>query len=194
MELLFCSSNLHKVEEIQSLLPSWISVAPMRDQGITEEITEDGHTFVENALLKARYVHRRTGLDVFADDSGLEVESLGGAPGIYSARYAGIGASSEMNMNKLLESMTGIERRGARFVCVIALIYKGKEFVFEGFVEGQIRRVRSGNGGFGYDPLFVPKGYTNTFAELSPSIKNQISHRALAIQKMVQHLEQLPAQ
>jgi XTP/dITP diphosphohydrolase len=194
MELLFCSSNLHKVEEIQSLLPSWIFVAPMRDQGITEEITEDGHTFVENALLKARYVYRRTGLDVFSDDSGLEVESLGGAPGIYSARYAGIGASSEMNMNKLLESMTGIEQRGARFVCVIALIYKGKEFVFEGFVEGQIRRVRSGNGGFGYDPLFVPKGYTNTFAELSPSIKNQISHRALAIQKMVQHLEQLPAQ
>ena len=130
MELLFCSSNIHKVEEMRLLLPSWISIATMREKGITEEIPENGSSFVENAMAKARYVHQRTGAAVFADDSGLEVECLGGAPGIYLARYAGNGASSEMNMNKLMEAMSGNNNRRARFVCVIALIYSNKESFF----------------------------------------------------------------
>lgn len=171
------------------LFPSWVTIDTMLDIGIREDIPENGSSFVENVLIKARYVHQRTGLNVFADDSGLEVDCLGGAPGIYSARYAGPGATSEMNVRKLLEDMAGFNHRNARFVCVIALIYNNNEFVFEGVVEGSVEHSSNGLGGFGYDPVFTPNGLEGTFAQLDAAVKNRISHRAVAVRKMIQILQ-----
>jgi XTP/dITP diphosphohydrolase len=193
LNLVFCSSNPHKVDEMRKLLPGSISVSAMRDVGITQDIAETGASFVENALIKARYVHQHTGLAVFSDDSGLEVESLNGSPGIYSARYAGVGASAEKNIQKLLSELSGIENRKARFVCVIVLIINNNEYFFEGTVDGQIKDAVSGSGGFGYDPLFVPVGFTETFAELTNDVKNLISHRGVAVRKMIQMLAELQA-
>lgn len=189
VELIFCSGNNHKTSEMQLLMPSWLQIKTMREVGVVEDIIENGTTFAENALLKARYVARKTGLSVFSDDSGLVVHSLNGAPGIFSARYAGLHATAADNINKLLFELQENPERSAFFICVIALIYNGKEVLFEGRVDGVITYGVEGVGGFGYDPVFIPKGYSQTFAELDAAVKGKISHRALAVRNMVEWLE-----
>ena len=188
VELIFCSGNSHKASEMQLLMPPWLQVKSMREVGVVEEIIEDGLTFTENALIKARYVARKTGLSVFSDDSGLVVDALNGSPGIFSARFAGENASSAANVQKLLKELNDETNRKAHFICVIVLIYKGKEVVFEGRVDGVIAQAVSGAGGFGYDPVFIPDGNHLTFAELDAAVKNKISHRAQAVKKMIDWL------
>jgi len=188
VELIFCSGNSHKASEMQLLMPPWLQVKSMREVGVVEEIIEDGSTFTENALIKARYVARKTGLSVFSDDSGLVVDALNGGPGIFSARFAGENASSAANVQKLLKELNDETNRKAHFICVIVLIYKGKEVVFEGRVDGVIAQEVVGAGGFGYDPVFIPDGNHLTFAELDAAVKNKISHRAQAVKKMIDWL------
>jgi XTP/dITP diphosphohydrolase len=188
MELVFATNNKHKIREISDLLDKDFKILGLAELNITEEIPEDAETLSENALFKARFVHDRTGLNVFADDTGLEVDALGGAPGVYSARYAGEGKSFDDNINKLLGEMEGAEDRSARFRTVIALIFNGKEYLFEGKVEGVITRERRGDGGFGYDPVFLAEGYGLTFAEIPLSEKNLTSHRAKAMRKLLAFL------
>jgi len=188
MELVFATNNKHKIREISDLLDKDFKILGLADLNISEEIPEDANTLSENALFKARFVHDRTGLNVFADDTGLEVDALGGAPGVYSARYAGEGRSFDDNITKLLGEMEGAENRSARFRTVIALIFNGKEYLFEGKVEGVITRERRGDGGFGYDPVFLAEGYGLTFAEIPLSEKNLISHRARAMRKLLAFL------
>ncbi len=159
------------------------------DFGLTEEIPETGLTLTENALQKARYVHQKLGMDCFADDTGLEVEVLNGMPGVYSARYAGPERDSNNNMKLLLENLKGKVNRNACFKTIIALIMDGREFIFEGKVCGTIAYEMSGKGGFGYDPIFRPDGYSQTFAEMSPEQKNSMSHRARAIEKLLAFLK-----
>ena len=160
----------------------------LSDVNITEDIPEEEDTLAGNALGKARYVHERTGMNVFADDTGLEVDALGGEPGVFSARYAGEGKSFDDNIDKLLASMKGVDDRRARFRTVIALIFDSREYLFEGTVEGEILSERRGTGGFGYDPLFRAEGYELTFAEIPLSEKNTISHRARAMRKLMEFL------
>ncbi len=188
MELVFATNNKHKIKEISDLLGGKFKILGLADVNITEDIPEDAETLSENALFKARVVHDRTGLNVFADDTGLEVDALDGAPGVYSARYAGEGRSFDDNINKLLGQMGDTENRKARFRTVIALIINGSEFLFEGTVSGEITVGRRGNGGFGYDPVFLPDGYDRTFAEMPLSEKNRISHRARAMGKLLDFL------
>ncbi|MFZ2287448.1 MAG: RdgB/HAM1 family non-canonical purine NTP pyrophosphatase [Bacteroidales bacterium] len=190
MELVFATNNKHKIREISDLLDKDYKILGLADLNITEDIPEDAETLSENALFKARFVHDRTGLNVFADDTGLEVDTLGGAPGVYSARYSGEGRSFDDNINKLLREMEGAEDRSARFRTVIALIFNGKEYLFEGKVEGVITRDRRGDGGFGYDPVFLAAGYDLTFAEIPLSEKNLISHRARAMRKLLAFLKE----
>lgn len=188
MKLLFATNNAHKLEEIQSLLPSWRIISPS-DLGVTEEIPEDGDTLEANSLQKAQYLSDKTGFACFADDTGLEVEALDGAPGVYSARYAGETKDSEANMKKLLKDLEGKTNTKARFRTVITLIDSSKRVhVFEGIVNGEITRTASGEKGFGYDPIFKPEGYNCTFAEMTLADKNAISHRARAMQKLVEYL------
>jgi XTP/dITP diphosphohydrolase len=156
--------------------------------GIHEEIPETAQTIEENAVLKARYIFNHYNFDCFADDTGLEVEALNNAPGVYSARYAGEQKSSEDNINKLLAELNGKTNRNARFKTVIALILNGKEYLFEGIINGRIANEKRGEKGFGYDPVFIPNGYEKTFAEMSTSEKNNISHRAIAVQKLAKFL------
>jgi XTP/dITP diphosphohydrolase len=189
MELVFATNNKHKIREISDILDNNFTIIGLADVNITEDIPEEGDNLAENALFKARYVHERTGLDVFADDTGLEVDVLGGEPGVYSARYAGEGKSFDDNINKLLNRLEGIEERKAQFRTVIALILDNKEYLFEGTVEGEILRERKGTGGFGYDPVFRARGYDQTFAEIPLSEKNMISHRAIAMRKLLNFLE-----
>ncbi len=189
MELLFATNNKHKISEISYLLGNSIRIVSPEELNITEELPEDSDTLVGNALSKAGYLYKRTGMNVFADDTGLEVTTLGGAPGVYSARYAGEGRSFEENIDKLLKEMNGANDRSARFRTVIALIYNGSEYLFEGIVEGEITTERSGSRGFGYDPVFKAKGYDVTFAEISLSEKNMISHRALAVKELLAFLK-----
>jgi XTP/dITP diphosphohydrolase len=188
IDLVFCSSNVHKSLEMSAILPSWISVRSMRQVGIMDDIPETGTTFLENALAKARFVHERTGMSVFADDSGLEVACLGGQPGVRTARFAGEGATSKQNMEKLLHDMRNCREREARFVCCIALIFNNEEVSFEGVVDGHITNEILGEGGFGYDPIFVPKGYGSSFSELPMDTKNSVSHRYNAVRQMVDWL------
>lgn len=190
MPFLFASSNAHKIEEIKKLLPGQIELLSLRDAGITEEIPETGSNLEENALLKARYVHDKLKLQgkdvsVFSDDSGLEVKALNGAPGVYSARYAGLPKNDLNNNLKLLEALKLETKREARFVTVIALIISQNEHVFRGEVAGTIAYAPRGESGFGYDPLFIPRGYRSTFAELGAEVKNKISHRAKAVKGFV---------
>ena len=185
MELVFATNNKHKIREISDLLDKNFRILGLADLGITEDIPEEAETLEENALFKARYVHEKTGLNVFADDTGLEVSSLGGAPGVYSARYAGESKSFDDNIEKLLREMMDLSERSARFRTVIALIIDGSEYLFEGTVEGEIIRERRGSGGFGYDPVFLASGYDLTFAEIPLSEKNRISHRAKAMRKLI---------
>lgn len=188
MELVFATNNKHKIREIGDLLEGNFRILGLADLGITEDIPEEAETLEENALFKARYVHEKTGLSVFADDTGLEVTALGGAPGVYSARYAGESKSFDDNIEKLLREMRNATDRSARFRTVIALILDGSEYLFEGTVEGEIIRERRGVGGFGYDPVFIATGSDRTFAEIPLSEKNLISHRAKAMRKLIEFL------
>lgn len=185
MRLVFATNNAHKLSEVSAVLGSEYEIVTLREVGITEDIPETGDTLDENASLKARYVYERTGINCFADDTGLEVEALGGAPGVRSARYATDGHDFKANNRKLLAEMADKENRNARFRTVISLIIEGKEYQVEGIVEGTIATEESGAEGFGYDPLFVPKGHNKSFAEMTASQKNLISHRGRAVKKLV---------
>jgi XTP/dITP diphosphohydrolase len=190
MRLVFATNNKHKIREISDLLDDRFKVLALADVSITEDIPEDADNLADNALFKARYVHERTGLNVFADDTGLEVDALDGAPGVHSARYAGANKDPDDNIIKLLKELKGVKDRKARFRTVIALIYDNREFLFEGKVDGKIIQNRKGTGGFGYDPVFMPEGYDQTFAEIPLSEKNKISHRAQAMKKLIAFLTQ----
>lgn len=188
MELIFATNNRYKLDEVKQILgPGWELKTP-RDCGIPEEIPETQPTIEGNALQKARYVYERTGRDCFADDTGLEVEALGGAPGVYSARYAGPECSFEDNTRKLLDELAGADNRRARFRTVIALIMDGREYLFEGEVRGEITDAEAGGEGFGYDPVFRPEGCAQTFAQMPAAAKNSISHRGRAVEKLVAFL------
>lgn len=188
MKIVFATHNAHKVSEVQAVLGSEYQLVTATEAGISEEIPETQPTIEGNALQKARYVYEHTGLNCFADDTGLEVETLNGAPGVYSARYAGEHVSYADNNKLLLKNLAGCQNRKARFRTVIALILDGKEHLFEGRVEGTIATEPHGEGGFGYDPLFIPEGSQLTFAEMSPEAKNGISHRGRAVAKLVAFL------
>lgn len=192
MKILFATNNAHKLAEVQAVLGDSYTLVTPRDCGVTEEIPETQPTLEGNALQKARYLYERTGLDCFADDTGLEVEALGGEPGVRSARYAGPGHDSERNMELLLRNMEGITDRRARFRTVISLILDGEEHLFEGIVGGVLLTVPRGTNGFGYDPIFVPDGYAETFAEMSDEAKNAISHRGRAVAKLAAFLNSRP--
>jgi non-canonical purine NTP pyrophosphatase (RdgB/HAM1 family) len=189
MKIVFATNNDHKLSEIRSILGKHFEVVSLKDIGCEKDIPENGQTLKENALIKAQYIYDNYHINCFADDTGLEVEALGGAPGVFSARYAGgAGHDSDANMKKLLHEMEDKENRHARFRTVIALIIDGKVKTFEGIVNGQIIRERRGGEGFGYDPIFQPDGYHQTFAELGLDVKNHISHRARASQKLADYL------
>ena len=186
--LVFATNNLHKLEEVRDILGGSFRIASLKEIGCTDDIPETAETLEGNALQKARYVKDKFGYDCFADDTGLEVEALGGAPGVFSARYAGPGHDSEANMQKLLKELEGKTNRQAQFRTVVALILEGREYTFEGIVRGTILTERRGTAGFGYDPVFVPEGYAETFAEMGSEEKNRISHRARAVQKLADFL------
>lgn len=189
-KFVFATNNRHKLEEVQAILGDKVELMSLRELGCHEEIPETADTLEDNALMKARYIYQHYHTDCFADDTGLEVEALNGAPGVHSARYAsGDGHDSEANMRKLLQELEGVENRKARFRTVFALIVNGKEHLFEGIVNGTIIKVRRGTSGFGYDPIFIPNGYDKTFAELGNDIKNRISHRAIASDKLCKFLK-----
>jgi len=188
-KLIFATNNAHKLGEVQALLGDAFTLVTLRECGITEDIPETADTLEGNALQKARYVYEKTGLDCFADDTGLEVDALGGGPGVHSARYATDGHDFAANSRLLLKNREGTTDRTARFRTVIALIIDGVEYTFEGRVEGTIATSESGSEGFGYDPLFVPSGEIITFAQMSAEAKNTISHRGRAVAKLVNFLK-----
>lgn len=192
MKIIFATNNKHKLKEVQAVLGDGYRLVTPSELGITEEIQEDRPTIEGNASQKSHYLYERTGADCFADDTGLEVEALGGEPGVRSARYAGPGHDSERNMELLLRNMEGITDRRARFRTVISLILDGEEHLFEGIVEGVLLTVPRGTNGFGYDPIFVPDGYAETFAEMSDEAKNAISHRGRAVAKLAAFLNSRP--
>jgi XTP/dITP diphosphohydrolase len=185
-KVIFATHNKNKIMEVKSLMPSAINLLSLADIGCENEIPETGVTLSENALLKARFVFDTYKVNCFADDSGLEVEALKGAPGVYSARYAGEHKNTTDNNSKLLNELRSKTNRKARFVTVIALILDGKEYLFEGSIQGTIAFEPRGTNGFGYDPLFIPTGYRSTFAEMDAATKNSISHRAIATKKLVE--------
>jgi len=187
-KIVFATNNNHKLEEIRSILKSEFEVLSLSDIGFFEDIPETGETLSENAALKSYAIYNRFNIDCFSDDTGLEVVALNGRPGVYSARYAGEDCSFDDNVNKLLLELVDKDNRSAAFSTVISLILNGKEYQFEGRVEGQITIEKYGKGGFGYDPVFKPTGYDITFAEMGADIKNRISHRALATKKLVAFL------
>lgn len=190
MELIFATNNRHKAEEIQQMVPESIKVLTLEDVGIDEEIPEQQDTLEGNASDKSRYIYNRLSKNCFADDTGLEVDALEGAPGVYSARYAGSDKDPEANMDKLLEQLKDEDNRRARFRTVISLILDGEELFFEGVVEGHILREKRGDEGFGYDPIFMPEGSSLTFAQMPMATKNRISHRSRAIKKLANYLNQ----
>ena len=187
--LVFVTNNAHKLEEIKAILEPQFSIVSLSDLNCTDDIPETADSLEGNALLKANYIHNKFGLDCFADDTGLEVEELGGEPGVYSARYAGEDNNSEKNMSKLLSLLINKTNRKACFRTVIALIIDGKTHYFEGKIEGDITQLPQGKSGFGYDPIFIPEGYLLSFAQLSAEEKNKISHRALAVNKLIAFLQ-----
>jgi len=189
MKICFATNNKKKIEEVKASLGTEFTIVSLEEIGCLEELPETGDTLDHNAFQKARYVKEHYGVDCFADDTGLEVDFLAGAPGVYSGRFAGEPRSDERNVDLLLEKMQGTEYRSARFRTVIALIMEGKEYSFEGIAEGEIMEVRSGEGGFGYDPVFKPQGFEKTFAELSMEEKNIISHRGIAVQALSRFLK-----
>ena len=187
-KIVFATCNAHKLAEVQAVLGDGFQLVTAAEAGITEEIPENGDTLEENASQKSHYLHDRLGMDCFADDTGLEVDALGGAPGVHSARYATDGHDFAANNRLLLKNMEGKADRRARFRTVISLIMEGREYLFEGRVEGRIAESESGSGGFGYDPLFIPDGSEVSFAEMSAEEKNNISHRGRAVRKLAEFL------
>lgn len=181
--LVFATNNAHKAREVEQILGPGFDIKTLKDIGCHEEIEETEPTLEGNALLKARYVKENYGYDCFSEDTGLEVEALEGAPGVHTARYAGETRSAEENMTLLLKNLAGNSSRLARFRTVIALSFDGKETLLEGICEGRIAMEKQGTGGFGYDPVFIPEGFDQSFAELGESVKNRISHRAIATEK-----------
>ncbi len=188
MKIVFATNNQHKLDEIKKISKGQLEILSLSDINCHEDIPETGNTLKENALIKAKFVKDKFGLDCFADDSGLEVDALNNAPGIYSSRYAGPDCNSEDNMQKLLQDLQGKENRSAQFRTVIALIMNGEEHYFEGIIKGDIIHQKKGTNGFGYDPIFKPTGYDKTFGELPEEIKNSLSHRAIATKKLVAFL------
>ena len=187
-KIVVATNNAHKLREIAAILGNEIELLSLKDIQCFADIPETADTLEGNARQKAMYIYENYGMDCFADDTGLEVEALGGAPGVFSARYAGDGHDSEANMQKLLKELAGKENRKAQFRTVICLIRNGEEHLFEGIVKGEIIQEKRGGAVFGYDPIFVPEGYDLTFAELGDDVKNTISHRARAVEKLCQFL------
>ncbi len=189
MKIVFATNNAHKLGEVRQVVGEEFEIVSLRECGIVEDIPENEPTLEGNALAKARYIYNRTGLDCFADDTGLEVDALGGEPGVRSARYATDGHDDEANKRMLLERLKGTENRAAQFRTAVALIIGGKEYLFEGIVRGEIASEERGEGGFGYDPLFFPEGSELTFAQMSSEDKNAISHRGRAVRKLADFLQ-----
>lgn len=189
MKLVFATNNAHKLEEIREMLEKKYEIISLKELGCHDNIPETQDTLEGNALQKARYIHKKYGVNCFADDTGLEIKALNNAPGVYSARYAGDAHDSETNMEKVLRQMKGISQREARFRTVITLILNNRIHSFEGIIEGEILSSKQGESGFGYDPIFRPKGHSLSFAEMSLADKNKISHRGQAIQKLVKFLQ-----
>ncbi|MEI6061537.1 MAG: non-canonical purine NTP diphosphatase [Bacteroidota bacterium] len=187
-ELIFATNNKHKIDEIQAIIGDNFRIKSLEQLGCTEDIPETAATLEGNALIKAQYVYSTYGKNCFADDTGLEIEALDGRPGVFSARYATDGHDFEANIDKVLEELSGVTNRRARFRTVVALIMNGTVHYFEGIVEGEIIAERKGGKGFGYDPIFLPTGFEQTFAEMPLSEKNKISHRARAVCKLVDFL------
>jgi len=189
MQLVFASNNKNKIFELQSMLPENITIRSLESIGCFEDIPETSDTIEGNAIQKANYVTEKYGYECFADDTGLEIDALNGAPGVYSARYAGEQRNADDNMNKVLENLSDSNNRKAQFKTVIALNINGKQFLFTGIAPGEITLEKIGNQGFGYDPIFRPLQYQETFAQLSLDIKNKISHRGKATQKLIDFLK-----
>lgn len=189
VQLVFASNNKNKIKEIQLLLPDSIQILSLEDIGCTEDIPETADTIEGNAILKANYVTQKYGYDCFADDSGLEVAALNGEPGVFSARYAGEPKNDENNIDKLLANLKDVKNKKANFKTIICLNLKGEQHLFTGIINGQIIEKRIGNNGFGYDPIFVADGYQKTFAELSLEEKARISHRGIAVKKLIDFLK-----
>ena len=191
MKIVFATNNAHKLDEVRQVVGEKFEIVSLRECGIVEDIPENEPTLEGNALAKARYIYERTGFNCFADDTGLEVDALGGEPGVRSARYATDGHDDEANKRLLLERLHGEENREAQFRTAVALILDGKEYLFEGIVRGEIAHKQHGEGGFGYDPLFFPEGDDLTFAQMSSEEKNAISHRGRAVRKLAEFLQQM---
>ena len=186
--LLFATNNSHKLREIGEIIGSEFEIIGLKDIGFEGDIPETEETLEGNARQKAQFIFEKTKMDCFADDTGLEIDALDGRPGVYSARYAGEGCSFADNVNKILEELYGIENRKAQFRCVICLILDGEEYLFEGRIDGAITKERKGDSGFGYDPVFIPNGYKQTFAEMPAYLKNGVSHRGRAMVKVMKLL------
>ena len=191
MKIVFATNNAHKLDEVRQVVGEKFEIVSLRECGIVEDIPENEPTLEGNALAKARYIYERTGFNCFADDTGLEVDALGGEAGVRSARYATEGHDDEANKRLLLERLQGEENRAAQFRTAVALILGGKEYLFEGIVRGDIATEQHGEGGFGYDPLFFPEGGDLTFAQMSSEEKNAISHRGRAVRKLAEFLQQM---
>lgn len=189
-KLVFATHNAHKLEEVKDIVKDNFEIVSLTDIGCFEDIEENGSTLLDNARIKARYVKEKYGYDCFADDTGLEVDTLDGAPGVFSARYAGVdGHDSQANVRKLLREMDGTTDRKAHFRTVIVLLFDGKEYVFDGRIDGVIAFAPRGNEGFGYDPVFQPEGFNMTFAQMSMVAKSEISHRGRALKKLCEFLK-----
>jgi XTP/dITP diphosphohydrolase len=190
MELIIASQNQNKLVEFKKILGDKINLFSLSDIGLNQEIPENEKTIKKNAMFKAKFVNTLTGKNVFADDTGLEIDSLNGEPGVYSARYSGVDRNSDKNIELVLRKLKNKANRNSRFKTIISLIIDGKSVNFEGVVEGKITEEKRGSNGFGYDPIFQPNGYASTFGEMSLKEKNKISHRSIAINKMVQYLKE----
>ena len=190
MELIIASQNQNKLVEFKKILGDKINLFSLSEIGLNQEIPENEKTIKKNAMFKAKFVNIQTGKNVFADDTGLEIDSLNGEPGVYSARYSGVERNSEKNIELVLTKLKNKSNRNSRFKTIISLILDGKSVYFEGVVEGKITEEKRGSNGFGYDPIFQPNGYASTFGEMSLKEKNKISHRSIAINKMVQYLKE----
>ncbi len=190
MKFIFATNNLHKLEEVRSIL-SGFTILSLQEVGICTEIPEDFETLEENALQKARFIYALKGSNVLADDTGLEIEALNGRPGVYSARYAGEGCSFADNVRKVLSEMKRKAQRNASFRTAVAMICDGKEYLFDGSISGSLIIEPRGDAGFGYDPIFIPDGHTLTFAQMRPELKNKLSHRAIAFGKVAEFLKKL---
>jgi XTP/dITP diphosphohydrolase len=191
MKLVFATNNKHKLQEIRDIVGKDMEIMGLADIGCEEDIPETGDTIESNASIKSDFVYKKFGMNCFADDTGLEIASLNGRPGVYSARYAGEGCNFDDNIDKVLHELKGVSDRRAWFRTVISLILDGKEIQFEGRVDGTILTERHGSKGFGYDPVFLPDGYETTFAEMPPGLKNSISHRGRAVEKLLKYLREV---